>query len=268
MSPITVLFSNMGYSLIIKDDRLLSDNKNENNNVNGGIIMSIFNTSQTLGEIASIMPKASEVFKAYQIDFCCGGNRPLQEAIKEQNLNEEEILAKLDAAYEETKKIKNAVDFRTLSSSELIDYILNTHHNFAKQILPSISEMTTKILRVHGSHHEELFQVHKLFHGLKTELEQHFIKEEEILFPIIKQYDIEPSEELLDKIRKVMKETEDEHDGAGDILKELRNITKDYAVPDDGCATYELAYKQIQDLEADLFEHIHLENNILFKRFD
>ena len=175
MSPITVLFSNMGYSLIIKDDRLLSDNKNENNNVNGGIIMSIFNTSQTLGEIVSIMPKASEVFKAYQIDFCCGGNRPLQEAIKEQNLNEEEILAKLDAAYEETKKIKNAVDFRTLSSSELIDYILNTHHNFAKQILPSISEMTTKILRF-TFHHEELFQVHKLFHGLKTELNNILLK--------------------------------------------------------------------------------------------
>jgi len=236
--------------------------------VNGGIIMRIFNTTQTLGEIVAIMPKASEVFKAYQIDFCCGGNRSLEAAIKEQNLDEQEILSKLDAVYEATKKLKNTVDFRNLSSSELIDYILNTHHSFAKQIVPSISEMTTKILRVHGSHHEELFQVHKLFHGLKTELEQHFIKEEEILFPLMKQYDTEPSKELFDKIKKTMKETEDEHDGAGDILKELRKITKDYVVPDDGCATYELAYKQLQELESDLFEHIHLENNILFKRFD
>ncbi|NLM13383.1 MAG: iron-sulfur cluster repair di-iron protein [Epulopiscium sp.] len=230
--------------------------------------MRIFNTTQTLGEIVAIMPKASEVFKAYQIDFCCGGNRSLEAAIKEQNLDEQEILSKLDAVYEATKKLKNTVDFRNLSSSELIDYILNTHHSFAKQIVPSISEMTTKILRVHGSHHEELFQVHKLFHGLKTELEQHFIKEEEILFPLMKQYDTEPSKELFDKIKKTMKETEDEHDGAGDILKELRKITKDYVVPDDGCATYELAYKQLQELESDLFEHIHLENNILFKRFD
>lgn len=236
--------------------------------MNGGIIMRIFNTTQTLGEIVAIMPKASEVFKAYQIDFCCGGNRSLEAAIKEQNLDEQEILSKLDAVYEATKKLKNTVDFRNLSSSELIDYILNTHHSFAKQIVPSISEMTTKILRVHGSHHEELFQVHKLFHGLKTELEQHFIKEEEILFPLMKQYDTEPSKELFDKIKKTMKETEDEHDGAGDILKELRKITKDYVVPDDGCATYELAYKQLQELESDLFEHIHLENNILFKRFD
>lgn len=230
--------------------------------------MRIFNTTQTLGEIVAIMPKASEVFKAYKIDFCCGGNRSLEAAIKEQNLDEQEILSKLDAVYEATKKLKNTVDFRNLSSSELIDYILNTHHSFAKQIVPSISEMTTKILRVHGSHHEELFQVHKLFHGLKTELEQHFIKEEEILFPLMKQYDTEPSKELFDKIKKTMKETEDEHDGAGDILKELRKITKDYVVPDDGCATYELAYKQLQELESDLFEHIHLENNILFKRFD
>jgi len=248
------------------NDSLLSNH--ENNIVNGGTNMSIFNTAQTLGEIVSIMPKASEVFKVYQIDFCCGGNRSLELAIKEQNLDQEEILLKLDEAYETTKKSINSVDFRTLPSADLIDYILNTHHSFAKRILPSISEYITKILSIHGVNHEELFKVHKLFHSLKTELEQHFIKEEEILFPVIKQYDAKPSEELLDKIKKVMQETEDEHDGAGDILKELRKITKDYSVPDDGCTTFRLAYQQLQELEADLFEHIHLENNILFKRFE
>ena len=139
----------------------------------------------------------------------------------------------------------NKTDFRNLASGEIIDYIVNTHHGFAKKILPSISELTTKILRVHGSNHEELFKVHKLSHDLKTELEQHFIKEEEILFPIIKKYDTEPSNELFEKIKKVMKETEDEHEGAGDILKELRKITGDYKLPDDGC--YELTYKQLQN---------------------
>lgn len=230
--------------------------------------MNIFKTSQTIGDIVSIMPKASDVFREYNIDFCCGGNRPLASAIEAQNLDEKEILQKLDEAYNETKKSMNKTDFRNLASGELIDYIVNTHHGFAKKILPSISELTTKILRVHGSNHEELFKVHKLSHDLKTELEQHFIKEEEILFPIIKKYDTEPSNELFEKIKKVMKETEDEHEGAGDILKELRKITGDYKLPDDGCATFELTYKQLQELEADLFEHIHLENNILFKRFE
>lgn len=230
--------------------------------------MNTFQTSQAIGDIVAIMPKASEVFRKYNIDFCCGGHRPLAAAIKEQNLDEKEILEKLDEAYNETKEIVNVVDFRNLSSGDLVDYIINTHHSFAKKILPSISELTTTILRVHGPHHNYLFKVHKLSHDLKSELEQHFIKEEEILFPLIKQYEGKSSDELFEKIKEAIKETEDEHDGAGDILKELRQITENYKVPDDGCATFELTYRQLQELEADLFEHIHLENNILFKRFE
>lgn len=227
--------------------------------------MSEFNVSQTVGDIVSIMPKASEVFRKYNIDFCCGGNRPLKEAISEQKLNEQEILEKLDEAYEETRKFTDSVDFRKMSPSELIDYIESTHHVFVKGILPEISELTTKILRVHGPTHSELFKVHKLFHNLKTELEQHLIKEEEILFPMIKQYDSEPSRELLDRIKKVMKETEDEHETAGGVLKELRKITEEYKVPEDACSTFCTTYQKLQELESDLFQHIHLENNILFK---
>lgn len=228
--------------------------------------MSTFNSAQSIGEIVAIMPKASEVFKKYNIDFCCGGGRPLIEAITKQNLIEQEVLTSLDEAYEETLKYNNAVDFRKISPSELIDYIVNKHHVFVKQILPQLSELTTKILRVHGPSHSDLFRVHKLFHTLKTELDQHLIKEEVILFPMMKEYDKEATKELLEKITKVMNETEEEHEAAGDVIKELRNITDQYRVPEDGCSTYALTYEKLQELEADLFEHIHLENNILFKK--
>ncbi len=228
--------------------------------------MTKFNANQSLGEIVAIMPKASEVFKAYNIDFCCGGHRPLAEAIKEGKLNEEELLQKLDKTYEETKKISRQVDFRKMSNSDLIDHVVNTHHVYLRKTLPHLGELISTILRVHGPNHEELFKVHKLFNNLKTELEQHLIKEEEILFPMIKEYEKTPSEELLKKIAKVVKETEDEHDAAGDILKELRKITGEYCIPDDGCTTYGLSYDTLKELESDLFEHIHLENNILFKR--
>lgn len=100
-----------------------------------------------------------------------------------------------------------------------------------------------------------------------VELDQHLIKEEEILFPILKENEGNPSAELLERISKVLKELEDEHEGAGDILKELRKITQDYKVPEDGCSTFGLTYNKIQEVESDLFQHIHLENNILFKRF-
>lgn len=228
--------------------------------------MNEFNTNQSIGEIVSIMPKASEVFKKYNIDFCCGGHRHLSEAIREQKLNEREVINKLDEAYEETRRIINQVDYRTMPYSELIDYIVNTHHAYLKKSLPEISQLTTMILRVHGVNHSDLFKVHKQFSTLKTELEQHLIKEEEILFPLIKEYEKIPSTDLLNKIRTVIKETEEEHEAAGDILKELRKITNDYMVPEDGCGSYKKTFEWLQELEADLFQHIHLENNILFKR--
>lgn len=229
--------------------------------------MNIFTINQSIGEIVSIMPKASEVFKKYNIDFCCGGNRPLAQAIRAQNLDEEEVMKNLDVAYKETKKLTNELDFRRLSHSQLIEYIINTHHVYVKRVLPEISEFATKILKVHGPNHTDLFKVHKLFHMLKTELEQHLIKEEEILFPMIKEYDAQTSKEQLEKIHEVMKETEDEHDTAGDVLKEIRKITDGYKIPEDGCSTYRVTYDKLQELEADLFQHIHLENNILFKQF-
>lgn len=228
--------------------------------------MNIFNTSQRLGDIVAIMPKASETFKEYHIDFCCGGARPLGDAIKEQKLNEKEILARLHKDYEETQKISAEVDFTNLSSSDLIDYIVNIHHAFLKKILPELSELTTKILSVHGTNHNELFSVHKLFHTLKMELEQHLIKEEGILFPLIKTYEESPAEVLLNKISTVMGETEDEHEAAGGVLKELRRVTEDYRIPEGVCGSFRLTYEKLQELEADLFQHIHLENNILFKR--
>jgi regulator of cell morphogenesis and NO signaling len=229
--------------------------------------MYMFNTSQSIGEIVSVLPKAGEVFKKFNIDFCCGGHRPLSEAIREQSLDDGEILSRLEEAYNETKKYKSRIDFLKLSRSELIDYIVEKHHGYLKRALPEISDLTSKILRVHGPSHSDLFTVHKLFHTLKTELEQHLIKEEEILFPLIKEYDVNPSEVIHNRISKVMTETEDEHETAGGVLKELRKITGDYSVPKDGCDTYRKTFGKLVEMEVDLFQHIHLENNILFKSF-
>ena len=148
--------------------------------------MSIFHTTQRIGEVVSILPQASEILKEFRIDFCCGGHRPLSEAIKEQDLDENALLSRLENAYEEAKRLKDQVDYRKMTTSQLIDYIVGTHHVFVKRVLPEISELTATILRVHGPSHRDLFRVHKLFHTLKMELDQHLIKEEEILFPMIK----------------------------------------------------------------------------------
>lgn len=227
----------------------------------------VFSSNDKIGDIVVRLPKASEIFKEFQIDFCCGGHRPLIEAIKENGLEEEAVLAKLQEAYEEVKDLKDEnIDWTQASFSDLIDHIVNTHHAFLYRELPKLSELTRKIYRVHGAGHSELADVYKLFHTLKMELEEHLIKEEEIVFPLIKQYEANPSDELLDKALVAIEELEGEHEGAGDILKELRKVTNNYQVPEDGCASYELTFRGIEMVESDTFQHIHLENNIMFPR--
>ena len=228
--------------------------------------MSVFSTDRTVGDIVADMPKAAEVFKTYGIDFCCGGKRLLSDVLREQNINEGEVLEKLDRAYEKNRNLSGQTDFKSLTGTELIEYIQNIHHTYVKKTLPVLGEQTTTLLRAHGPNHPELFTVHRLFHTLKAELEQHLIKEEVILFPRIREYESSLGDEF--SSRDVMKETMDEHETAGNVLKELREVTADYTVPEDGCETYRKTYEKLQELESDLFRHIHLENNILFKNLE
>lgn len=227
----------------------------------------VFQASDQIGAIVSALPKAVDVFTRHKIDFCCGGQRQLSTAIADQGLATETILTELDQAYAEAEKLREpGRDWRTARLSDLIDHIVNTHHAFLNTTLPELSQLTTTILRVHGANHKELAKVHRLFHSLKLELEQHLITEEEEVFPLVKQFESTESRQALDQAIAKVEQLESEHEGAGDILKQLREITEDYAVPPDGCGTFERTYDLLQQLEGDLFRHIHLENNILHPR--
>lgn len=230
--------------------------------------MSIFNSNQKIGDIVAKFPNSADIFKKYKIDFCCGGDRLLSTAIKEQGVSEEEVLERINTSYEMFKnnislKDRNWVE---VPLDELVDQILNVHHAYLYENLPKISELTTKILRVHGEKHPELSRVHKLFHIIKMELEAHLIEEETIQYPAIREYLINNREIDLNKAINIVEQLQDEHTGAGNILKELRKITNDYEVPANTCTTYRLTYNKLEEMESDLFQHIHLENNILFPR--
>ncbi|WP_130807874.1 iron-sulfur cluster repair di-iron protein [Senegalia massiliensis] len=226
------------------------------------------NKEQRIGDIATIFPGATNIFMDYEIDFCCGGDRSLSIAIEEKDLNEKELLDRLNSEYEKMKdEVENSYNFKEKTMGEQIDYIVNKHHTFMKEEMPITQELLSKILKVHYvSHGTELSKLHKLFNSLKAEIEEHLIKEEELLFPMIKQYEKDPTEENRIKALKVLEETESEHEAAGDILKEMRKITDGFKVPEDGCNTYIITFEKIEAIEKDLFEHIHLENNILFER--
>ncbi|MGO1371296.1 MAG: iron-sulfur cluster repair di-iron protein [Senegalia sp. (in: firmicutes)] len=228
----------------------------------------IINKDMRIGQIATIFPGATNIFMNYEIDFCCGGDRALSIAIDEKDVDEKELLDRLNSEYEKMKdEIESSDNFKEKTMAEQIDYVVNKHHTFMKEEMPITEGLLSKILKVHYvSHGRELSKLHKLFNSLKAEIEEHLIKEEELLFPMIKKYENDPTQENRKKALKVLEETESEHEAAGDILKEMRKLTDGYKLPSDGCRTYEITFEKIEAIEKDLFEHIHLENNILFER--
>jgi regulator of cell morphogenesis and NO signaling len=229
--------------------------------------MSKFTSENTIGDIVTEFPKASEIFKKYNIDFCCGGNRPLQQALSEKNINETELLSNLNTAYQESQKLQDAhIDWRTAPYTDLVDYIVNKHHAYLHNNMPALGALTTTILKVHGANHKELARVHRLYNLLRMDLEQHLITEEQEVFPKIKEYEKTGNKQILQSAVDSIDQLESEHEGAGDILKELRSITNHYQLPEGACGTYERTYTILQEMESDLFEHIHLENNILHPR--
>ncbi|MBK5243376.1 iron-sulfur cluster repair di-iron protein [Clostridium sp.] len=226
----------------------------------------IINKNQSLGEVVSIFPGAAEIFNRYKIDYCCGGHDTLAGALDEIEIDHDKIIEELNNEYEKFIKSNSEYkDWRKEKPSVIIKHVVQTHHEFTKKQLREIDTLLFKVLKVHFQHHsEELLKVHKLFGTLKTELEEHLVKEEEILFPLIEKYEITRDNNILSQINELTKGTEEEHEAAGNILKELEKITRDFEAPEDACTSFKLAYTKLHDLEKDLFIHIYLENSVLF----
>jgi len=225
--------------------------------------MNFMDKNITIGEIVANLPAASKIFTKYGIDFCCGGNRKLYAVIAEMAINHIDVYRDLEAAVKERKDNYDNLNFLDMKANVLSDYINDTHHSYLRKVLPEITDILATIVRVHGVNHPELFEVYKLFGILRSDLEQHLLKEETMLFPAF-----EVEDENQESIRKLSAVIISEHEAAGEILVKLRNITKDYMLPKDACASYEKAYILLEELEKDLHQHIHLENNILLKEYD
>ena len=213
-------------------------------------------SGRTVGSIVSEIPAASGIFKEYGIDYCCGGGRLLSQAAEEQTSSLVEIEARLDAEYEKIKRNINGVDFKSLSRGDLSSYIESKHHAYLREALAQIGGVFSAVLKAHGRNHPELFDLFKVFSGLRGDLEQHLIKEETMLFPSI-------GDAISSQTRELSRMIKQEHEEAGKALKELRRISNDYSLPEDACPTYQKLFALLEDMESDLHQHIHLENNIL-----
>lgn len=226
-----------------------------------------FHTDSLVKDIVNEFPKAADVFKRNRIDFCCGGNIPLSEAAAEKTVNAEAIIEELQQLFNTFEGSKEDVAVWTDSASDvIINHVIEHYHRPLEEELANLSPYVTKVAKVHGGHRPELLRVYELFYELKKELLEHTAKEEKLVFPLLQKLE-SADEEARSEMIKEIKELEKEHDHAGAILKELRDITSDFQPPMDACGTYRLVYKRLELLEEHTFMHVHLENNILFPRY-
>jgi regulator of cell morphogenesis and NO signaling len=227
-------------------------------------------TQPTVGEIAAGMPSAVRVFEKYQIDYCCGGHRPLGQVCQERGISAETLLAEVEQA---GRRPDSGRDWAHSSLGELMAHILSTHHQYLRSGLPALSARLTRVAEAHAEKHgETLVPLASVFEGLKEEISAHLRKEEMILFPAIQELEAaratgrraRPSP--FGSVENPVRMMTFEHDNAGRALVQMRRLTEGYTAPPDACATYRALYQGLEELEADLHQHIHLENNILFPR--
>lgn len=229
----------------------------------------------TVRDLAVGHPAARQVLESLGIDYCCGGGSRLADAVAAAGLELAAVREAVEQAVGRAASDKGAPerDWRDAPLADLVGYIEDTHHVFMKEALPRLDDLFTKVLGAHGTRHGDmLVPLRATFRALRTEIDMHLMKEEQVLFPYIRQMEASIAQTgrvppmHCGTVQNPIRQMEAEHENAGEALARMRNLTAGYTLADDACPTFAALFEGLRDLEADLHEHIHLENNILFPR--
>lgn len=228
--------------------------------------MTTFHLNDTVGAIVRDRPSLSRLFETIKVDYCCGGKKTLEEACQGAGIDPQVFLLQLEdyTASDATPEIQ----FNELSLTELADHIEIVHHAYLHHELPRLEKMVIKVATVHGDKDNRLNIIKNKFLALSSELSTHLFKEEQILFPMIRQLEVSDSLPMFHcgTVANPIRQMECEHDTAGEILAQLRELTEDYTPPAWACNTYRALLDALLMFEQDMHQHIHKENNILFPR--
>ena len=229
--------------------------------------MTTRSTQTTVGELVKDRPARSRVFERFQIDFCCGGKIPLAEACEKKGLDPEVVLEQLREADRKAAET-GLVDADAMGLAELADHIEQTHHAYLREELPRLDFMTKKVAAVHGEHEPRLHELRTAFEGFRDELLQHMSKEEQVLFPMIRQIEQAdgPVRFHCGSLANPIRMMEHEHDNAGSALERFRELTDGYTPPEWACNTFRAMYDALAALEPNMHQHVHKENNVLFTK--
>lgn len=223
----------------------------------------------TVGELVRERPARARVFEQLQIDYCCGGAESLANACSKRGLEPQWVLDRIQQSDTQAAPAgDNLVDAGSMSLTALADHIEQVHHAYLKAELPRLDAMTKKVLEVHGETNPRLADARQAFTELHQELSSHLMKEEQILFPMIRQ--LESATHVPNfhcgSVAHPIRQMEYEHDSAGNALQVMRVATDGYQPPEWACNTYRAMLDGLKQLEWDLHQHIHKENNVLFPK--
>lgn len=212
--------------------------------------------SDTLGQVAAAHPAATHVFLRHRLDFCCRGGQHLEEACHAAGLDPEMVITEIGEEEAQTP----GQSWKEKPLSELVEFILTRFHDALRRDLPALLEAAQKVERVHAGKDSCPHGLAEHLERLDVEIREHLAKEEQILFPAIK------GGARGAKIQMPIRVMMHEHEDHGANLQRLRELTSDFTAPPEACATWRALYSLLAKFEAELMEHIHLENNVLFPR--
>ncbi|TGG92972.1 iron-sulfur cluster repair protein YtfE [Natronospirillum operosum] len=208
----------------------------------------------SLGEIATQLAGATRVLRQYKLDFCCGGHVTLEEALASKGLDAEPIVQQLQALTAGSAE----QDWQSRPVEELIDHIYQNYHLLHREQLPDLLRMARRVEAVHGDKPGCPVGLADHLQAMAIELESHMQKEEQVLFPMLRQG-------MTAQAAGPITVMQHEHDDHGESLQHIIELTDDMTPPPHACNTWRALYLGLDGLRNDLMEHIHLENNVLFK---
>ncbi len=229
------------------------------------IKMSSFQIEDTVGAIVARRPVLSRVFEQAGVDYCCGGKKTLGEACLEKGLDAQSLLAALEQC-DSAGTDEPVVDAASMSLSELADHIEQTHHAYLRSELPRLDWITHKVASVHGELDPRLHQIRETFAAFAAELSSHMMKEEYILFPMIRQLERSTTAPKFHcgSLANPLSQMESEHHDAGSALEQFSELSDGYTPPDWACNTYRAMLDALAHLRFDMHQHVHKEESILF----
>ncbi|MBC8369188.1 MAG: iron-sulfur cluster repair di-iron protein [Planctomycetes bacterium] len=217
--------------------------------------------TQSLGELVTERPTRSRVFEQYKLDYCCGGGVSLERACEKRGLDVNEIIAQLE---DEGNVSEDQIDLSSMNLEQLCDHIESTHHEFMKAEMPKVREIISRVVEVHGERLPWLAEFGQIFKALDVEISEHLMKEEQVLFPMLRSMSRgEIPEHQACGVQSPIAVMEMEHDNAGDALARLSELSSGYDIPDDACNKFRAVMTRMAEIQEDLHRHIHKENSVL-----